>query len=234
MWDKNKLHLIDDRPISFNEYLTLNPHLYDHVSGLTDTEKAFINEEFWDLMVNPTTFSHHFLHQIDKYIDRYLELKELNLNDKLKDIVTNERVRMIVGNATSSLTRNATRNGTSTGSKTDSTTINQNNKSANRALPMNSSGEDLDDIVDWSKGASDAGETQTRGTNSTTGSESLTTQDVQTLTDLNSSGNTGTIRDTEMNELAVDCIGRIWDYIVSHDALEWLCKQLESCFILVL
>lgn len=230
---KDKVHLINNDPIPFYEYLEKNPNLWDNVEGLTDTEKAFINMEFWDYNCNPTSISRELLHRVDKYIDQYLELKALNLSDKLKDITTNERLRTIINSEATNLSRSGTVTHNSTVSKGETVTVDNNTKQADRALPMNSSGNDLDDIVDWSKGASTAGETQTNGTNSVTGSDTVNGSDIQSLTDLGTRNANGTITDKEMNEAAVDIINRIWNYYSSKNPLEWLCNKLEPCFICV-
>ena len=229
----DKINLINNDPIPFYEYLEKNPHLWDNVEGLTDTEKAFINMEFYDYNCNPTTIGRELLHRVDKYIDQYLELKALNLSDKLKDVTTNERLRTIINSEATNLQRNGTVTHSSTGTESESHSVNGNTKQADRALPMNSSGEDLDDIVDWSKGASTAGESKTRSTDTVTGSNSINGSDIQALTDLGTRNANGTITDKEMNEAAVDIINRIWNYYSSKNPLEWLCNKLEPCFICV-
>lgn len=228
------LHLIDNDPIYFYEYLEKNPHLYDNVEGLTDTEKAFLNVEFWDLKVKPSTFSHHYLHNINKYIDQFLLLKEIQFSEKLSDLTTNEKLRTIINAEASNLSRTANTSHSSTGSESESHSVNGNTKQADRALPMNSSGEDLDDIVDWSKGASTAGESKTISTDTVTGSNSITGSDAQTISDIGTRNANGTITDKEMNDQAVDCIRRIWDYLTEPKAMEWLCNKLRPCFILSL
>lgn len=230
----NNLHLIDNDPIYFYEYLEKNPNLYDNVSGLTDTEKAFLNLEFWDLKVKPAQFSHHYLHEIDKYIDQYLALKEIQFADKLNELTTNERLRTIINAEASNLARTSNRTHSSNGTDSESVTVHGNTKQADRVLPMNSEGEDLDDIVDWSKGASNAGESKTHNTNTVTGSNNVSGTDALTLSDIGSRNANGSITDKEMNDQAVTCIERIWNYLIQPKALEWLCNQLRPCFILSL
>lgn len=228
------LHLINNDPIPFYQYLENNPHLYDNVSGLTDTEKAFLNQEFWDMQVKPQTFAREYLHKIDTYIDQYLELKSIQFSDKLSDLTTNEKLRTIINSEASNLQRNANTTHSSNGTESESVTVNGNTKQADRALPMNSYGEDLDEIVDWSKGASNAGESKTRSTNTVTGSNSISGTDAQTLSDIGTRNANGSITDKEMNDQAVTCIERIWNYLIQPKALEWLCNKLRPCFILTL
>lgn len=228
------INLINNEPIPFYEYLSQHPDIWDNMDILTDNEKAFINEEFWELQVKPVTFARHFRHEIDKYVDQYLALKSIQFNEKLSDLTTNEKLRTIINSEASNLSRTGNRTHSSQGTESESVRVHGNTKQADRALPMNSYGDDLDDIVDWSKGASTAGESQTDNTNTVTGSNNISGTDSQTLSDIGTRNANGTITDKEMNDQAVTCIRKIWDYLIEPKAMEWFINKLKPCFILIL
>lgn len=246
------LTIVPNKEIKFWEYLDKNPRLYDGID-LTGAEIEYINNEFWDYNVKPAEFENHFRQAIRRCITQYKNLKAIEFCDRIFDITTNESIRNIARDVstTNDGTKNNTRseNNTTTGSLTESGTDSNtrtedlDSKTANKELPMNSYGDDFEDIVDWSKGASNISESKgdntvtDSGTNSrtqgTTGSETIQRADQEALHNLETVKGKDKDKYKAINGQGVVLIKKIYDYILEPKALHYLVGNLQKCFILV-
>ena len=254
----------------FAQFLEWHPNLYEGIDLLDNGAITTINSYFWEWYVNPKTFENEFLSKLKMYVGQYYDQKLIEVHKRVFDITTNERVRELVKKATDTLSRNKTLTGsradggTITDAGTNSQNINEqgsdsntknetiNNKHADKELPMNSYGDDFDDIIDWSKGASNIREDNNSNNTTDNGTDSRTTatsgtdgnvrtlattinkSDIEKLTDLANKQGTDEETYKEVNGQAVNLIENIIKYLRSDKAIHWLIQQLRDCFILVI
>ena len=213
----------DEKEQPYMYFLANHPYLFEEFidSGkLTIAEMNYINNHFFDYTVDPRTFENEFKRAMRESLPRYNILKSIELKDEIFELFDDKYTRKILSERTSQLAQTENRNT----SRND--TNNENRKSANRELPMCSTGRNFDQTVDWSDGASNIDESKT------TGSSNIQEADVNTL---NSSGtDNGDTTETYTRERTpVDTIDRIWNYILKPKAVEWLTSQLQYAFNLV-
>lgn len=210
--EQNFLYFLSNHPRLFQETITQGQ--------LTTAEMNYIIQHFHDYKVDARTFENEFKRELKEDLPRYNMLKSIELRDELFTMVEDSYTRQIISERTTELaqTGNNTRNG--------STNTNNDVKSANRQLPMQTSGTNtIDNLVKWGDGASGIGEDKS------TGSSTVNQTDVRSLSSNGSD-------DGESNETftrngdPVKHIDRIWNYIVKPKAINWLTGQLSTCFIL--
>ena len=218
------------RRIKFWQFIDEHPE-YLNSFPFTDAEKSRIYNWFFNRYVDEEEFGRSFLITVQYNWNEYTRLKSIDILDKIADLTTSKRVREIANNTLNNLSRtaNTTTNKTTQTSETVSGT--SHDQSANKQLPMNSSGDDFDDLFDWSKGGSGIGENQGSNRSTVTGGDTITGSDAQTLTDIGNRTDRGTITDTETNELMADVLDRIWNYILGHEPMQWLLGKLQVCFL---
>lgn len=196
-----------------------------------------------------------------KLIEFNAKIFDITTNKSEKKLIANainELEREGSFNSTTGNTGTITDNGTGTEHTTSANTDQSNTidngdtKQASRELPMLTTGSDFSDTVEWSNGASGINETQTEGSSRTnsngtaTGDSSTTANNVRTLNtaihkqDANALKELATKKNTDkatieaVNGQAVNLIRNIWQYLIEPKSIDYLIKELESCFILVI
>ena len=125
-------------------------------------------------------------------------------------------------------------------------------KTANRKLPMQTNGQSFDGQFGWGAGASDISETKTNGgatgaseTKNNSTENTQTTNIRSTNTEIESEDRNNLTRlaemalnnketEEEVGAQAVELILKIWNYLILPKSIDYLIKELESSFILIL
>lgn len=209
---------------NFMYFLGNHPYLFQEFTDsglLTNAEMNYIVEHFHDYDVDPRTFENDFKREMREALPRYNNMKGIELLDDVFELVDDKYTRGIVRQRVTDLSENTTNNGTS------STTSNDDTKSANRELPMETSGTStIDGIVSWGDGASNINE------NKSTGSSSITSQDARILSSLGHDNGNST-ETYEHHGNPVEHIDKIWQYLLKPKAIQYLTAAISSAFILV-
>lgn len=209
--EQNFLYFLGNHPTLFQEVIDQGQ--------LTNAEMNYICQHFYDYNVDPRTFENDFKRELRELLPRYNMLKAWELRDEIFDFVIDGYTRAIVSQRATSLAENG--NNTRTGN--NSTT--GDNKSANRELPMESTGRNFENTVDWSDGASNISE------NKNTGSSTINQSDINALT-RNGTDNGNSHEYFTRNGDAEEIVDRVWNYVVKPKAINWLTAQLSTTFIL--
>ena len=241
----------DLKEMPFINFLQYNQWLYEGVD-LNKNEIDYINNYFFDFNVNPTNFERKFHRVISRALPTYKLLKAHEIQDDIFKITNNDYVRHLTTKTLGSLTsdktgtnkqtQNGSNNNTFTGKTTDTATSNNNNKTANKTLPMSSDSSGFDSLFDW-EGASGVQESDTNtdssdttNTNNTTVDTSTNTINQETVDKLknitNNDLDTWETMDNR-NGNTVDIINNLWLYLIKPKAIDWLINELKKCFILV-
>ena len=228
---KMEIILKQNNKIEFWQYLDINPRLYDGID-LTGAEIEYLNDEFWDYQLRPKGFENHYRQAIRRAITRYKNLKAVEFCDRVFDIATSESIRNLTRDVTNNLSQTGSKTRTGTGSESETVSGSNTDKTANKELPMNSYGDDFDDIVDWSKGASNISETQGSDSRSTTGSNTINQSDQEALNKIDTIAEKDKDKFKEIRGQGVTLIKKIYDYILEPKALDYLVSEIEQCFIL--
>lgn len=250
----------------FAFYISWHPKLYEGV----DLDKAtidFINNYFYEYKVDVVNFHRHFLNALRHATPIYNNLKAVEFNKKVFDIITNKSVRKLAKTAIDNIQEKGTINKlrNDSGTITDSGSISENGsesttnristdtenntRQADKELPMRAEG-DFEDLFDW-QGASKVSEIQTDGNTVENGSG------TQTNNKMTYTGNTRTLQtqitNADTNNLeriqnavgndketiehitgqGVELIRRIWNYLITPKAIDYLIGELEEAFITV-
>lgn len=125
------------------------------------------------------------------------------------------------------------------------------NRAANRELPMKTSGSDFDDTVDWENGASNISENKIEedstenisenvgsSANTTTGNTrtlatTITNSDTNELTKLNNIDKNDKETIERITGQGVDLIKKIWNYLITPKAIDYIISELEESFITI-
>lgn len=223
--------LIENKEMTFAEYLANHPHLYDGID-LTGAEIEKINRHFWEYTLKEKTFSHHFLEKLDNALERYHKMKSIEFIDDINKITTLKEITNIAGHIASNGSQ------TNIGNSNTTNTIGARhseikNKDANKQLPMKSNGEDFDEIINWENGASNIEENHNE-TDTRSATDGISSSDSRTLTNLATEWNTNDkTREVVRGQIA-NLIQNIWNYYSKPKAIQWLFQQLETSFILIL
>ena len=264
------------RDISYGEprqkfcyFVGKHPRLYDGVD-LDMATINYINNYFYDYYLDPRDFERHFILKLQRVAPIYNNLKKIEFDKRVFDITTNYSFTKSVENITNDLTRDGTlssvrgenmtitdngtvaENGSGTSRENVSSDSESNSRKADRQLPMQSNGDDFDDVVNWDRGASAIGEnrdesnssettnantTTTNNTitnNTTTRRGNITKDDTQNLKEL-ANRTLNNKNDYEaVNKQAVELIKKIWNYLVEPKSLDYITSELETCFSLIL
>ena len=157
----------------FAYYVSWHPNLYAGVN-LDKSTIDYINNYFYEYKVDSVNFHRHYLNALRHATPIYNNLKAIEFNKKVFDIITNKTVRKLAKTAIDNIQENGTINknrhdsGTITDSgsvkqntsenQTNNKTINESNDSRNatKQLPMKADG-NFDDLFNWA-GASNVNE----------------------------------------------------------------------------
>jgi len=210
--EQNFLYFLGNHPTLFQEFV--------EPGFLTIAEMNYICEHFFDYKVDARTFENEFKREMREHLPRYNIMKAEELKDEIFANIDEDYIRAIVSERATSLAQNGNKTSTGTTNNTG------NNKSANRELPMETTGRNFDNTVDWSDGASNISE------NKSTGSSTINQSDIDALTrNGTDNGNSHEYYTKKGNPL--DHVNKIWDYLVKPKAINWLTSQLSAAFILV-
>lgn len=105
---QNQLHkavLLDSvDEVMFCDYLSVHPRLYEGCELDTATID-FINNHFYFYKVNPTTFEQYFITKLKHVSAQYNNMKRVEFNNMVFDVVTSRYVRKLVSDTTNELAR---------------------------------------------------------------------------------------------------------------------------------
>lgn len=250
----------------FSFYLGWHPKLYEGVDLDTATID-YINNHFYEYKVDVVNFHRHFLNALRHATPIYNNLKAVEFNKKVFDIITNKSVRKLASTAIDNLQENGqinklrndtgtiTDRGTLTDSNTETTQAkiktsgDNNTKTASKELPMRANG-DFAQLFQWA-GASNVNEVDNRMLNieDTNGSVSndrtstsgntrtlatqITNTDTNNLTKINNAVNNDKETIEHITGQGVDLIRKIWNYLITPKAIDYLVSELEEAFITV-
>lgn len=214
----------DFREQSFMYFLGNHPRLFQEFTDsgyLTNAEMNYIIEHFHDYNVDPRTFENEFKREMREALPRYNNMKAIELIEEVFDLTDDKYTRKIVSARATHLGQSGTKTSTGTESSTND------NKGANRALPMETLGSSsIDNVVGWSDGASAISE------NKITGSSSISQSDTNALTsDGTYNGNTN--EEYAHHGNPVEHVDRIWQYLLKPKAINYLTSALSVAFVLV-
>ena len=238
----------------FGEFVGQNPTLYDGVN-LDKATIDYINNYFYEYKVVTATFEQRFLNKLRKSVGIYNNLKGIELNEKVFDITTNVNLKDTTLKTIDRLKRNTIldKSGDTTTYDTGTTTTTDNNqytpatnvRTATRVVPMNSKGS-FDELFEWEEhGATEVTESKNNGQTDKTVDVSVTdddtqsktvlnTKDTEYLKSLNDIANLGKEQSKGINSQAVKLIENIWNYLITPKAIDYLIDSLEPSFLLVI
>lgn len=264
--DFYEMALGQPRVQKFSFYLGWHPKLYEGVD-LDSATIDYINNHFYEYDVDVVNFHRHFLNALRHATPIYNNLKAVEFNKKVFDIITNKSVRKLAGSAIENLQENGQINKlrNDTGTITDSgstqdrntesttnkvkTTGDDNNKTATKELPMRANG-DFEELFDWN-GASNVSESDNKtlkiedgngqtsndrnitATNTRTLATQITNTDTNNLTKINNAVNNDKETIERITGQGVDLIRKIWNYLITPKAIDYLVSELEESFITV-
>ena len=212
----------DSREQTFSFYLGNNPTLFQEFSQvLTHNEMQLIVEHFWNYTLDPREFEFNFKRAVREAMPHYLNMKAIEFKKDLFDVITNETVRHYIGKEITKLSSDRT------GETHSGRAGTNDNKTADKQLPMESQGTTYDGLFNWANGGSSINQ----GKQET--SETINASDKQFLRDNGNRDNDDFETFTETKGLMVDKINKIWQYLIKPKAIEYLFGELSVAFNLV-
>ena len=218
---------------NFYYFIGTHPHLYDglDIDGLTIN---MINTYFYEWEVNPLHFEHRYTSILMQELGRYNNLKNIELSKQILELFTNKSNKTIITNAVrdsntqqkSQAEQNQATN-TTANTSSESTT-----KGADKELPMQSNGDDFEETVDWSDGASTINQTknETETNNTIAASDKITKEDESELKELEKKLNNGTETYEAVESQAVILINNITKYLYQPKSIDYLIEKLKPAF----
>lgn len=218
---------------NFYYFIGTHPHLYDglDIDGLTIN---MLNTYFYEWEVNPLHFEHRYTTILQKELGRYNSIKNIELSEQILELFTNKSNKVILTDAIrdartmqASLAKQEQKSKGESKSESKST-----NKSANKELPMQSNGEDFDEIVDWSEGASNVNQSTSDNTSSsnTEASDTISKEDESKLADLEKKLNNGLETYKAIEGQAVILVNNITKYLYQPKSIDYLIEKLKPAF----
>lgn len=217
----------------FYYFIGTHPHLYDglDIDGLTI---YIINNYFYEWLVNPLHFEHRFTNILNLELAKYNNIKSIELNNQILKLWTTQSNREIMRDAIRDL-RTMQASKALTTSKSESkneTTADNNNRSAFLELPMEKTGNDFDETVNWGDGATNISENRNDSkTNSKTDiSDTINREDAEKIANLEKKLNSGLDAYREIKGQAVTLIDNICKYLYQPKAITYLIEKLKISF----
>lgn len=229
----------------------INNHFYEYKVDTINFDRHFMNALRHATPIYNNMKAIEFSDRVFNIItNKSVRKLAKNTIDNIKENGTINKLRKDTGTITDSGTAQQTGSETQTDRK--SIDDNTKNKVADKQLPMQSlGGEEFEELFDWSKGASTINESEndyTR-TENNSGSNSTnintTTGNIRTLATNISNEDTNELtkisnlkgNDKETIERiqgqGVDLIRKIWNYLITPKAIDYLISELEEAFITV-
>ena len=206
----------------FYFFIGTHPHLYDGID-IDNGTIYMLNNYFYEWLVNPLHFEHRYTTILNKTMGKYNNIKDIEMSHQILSIITNKSQKQYLQNiiddtrsAQQSIMKQRNKNesgatgktenkttttdGSTTTRNTDTdTTTSSDAKTANKELPMETTGSSFEGVVSWNRGASNISETKTEGTG---------TEDTQETITNNANGTNNTTIDTTNNTTMLDKIKR--------------------------